>query len=339
MILLLAGIVYSSGCMEERVVDEKATSTVMSATSTLRAKSVLMPGEDKPLENDAAENKLVVTEYSDFQCPYCKYALPIITKLKASYGDQIELVYRHFPLSAIHPHAEKAAQAAECARKQGKFWTYHDMLFENQDKLNDTYFKDYARVIGLKQKEFNTCLDGGETFQKVKDDFEMGKIQGVESTPTFFIGERMIVGAQALEVFEKEIMKEAPWIGKVSTGRSDDASLPFEEESCVDGLLNQGEDRIDCGGVCRRCDTEKDDLVECMNNAKVILYYIQDCPRCGSQITYFRDSFSLLESVDCSKEKEKCDRDGVKGYPTWVISGKAYIGVSIDSVKTISGCS
>lgn len=337
VILFLMGVVILSGCIGDKDVNEgsqeKTTTSLNETSTTIQQRKT--PEIKEPVNKTG---KVVITEYSDFECPFCRNVLPTMMQLKATYGDQIDFVFKHFPLTGQHEYAERAAFAAECARAQARFWTYHDMLFANQDKLDDESLKLYAREIGLDQTRFNECLDNNETFDMVKDDFETGLSLGVNSTPTFFIGTRKIMGSQPYRIFEKEIIRAAPQIKKVFSGRPPDNVLSAGEKSCVDGVLNQDEERPDCGGLCKPCATEKDDLVECLNKADSTLYYSIDCPHCEAQIRYFKDSFTLLSSVDCSKERDRCISDGVRGYPTWVISGKRHVGVLIDSIKKITVC-
>src|SRR3989344_4720461 len=110
--------------------------------------------------------EITIVEFSDFQCPFCAraYSDAIAQFEQSDYfknGD-VNLVYKHFPLNSIHPQAQKAAEAAECANKQGKFWEYHNMLFENQQALDIASLKSYASEVGLDTAKFNSCLDNGE---------------------------------------------------------------------------------------------------------------------------------------------------------------------------------
>lgn len=152
-------------------------------------------------QNTGSGEVVIIEEFSDFECPFCARALPTIEQLKAQYGDNIEIVYRHFPLS-IHPNAPKAAQASECARDQDMFWEYHDMLFANQQALQVNNLKRYAADLGLDTAAFNDCLDGGEKAALVQADFEEGRQRGVTGTPTFFIGDEKLVGAQPASAFQ-----------------------------------------------------------------------------------------------------------------------------------------
>ena len=138
---------------------------------------------------------LVLEEYSDFQCPYCQSALPLLSKLQEEYGDKLNIVYKHSPLLQIHPYAGNAAEASECAAEQGKFWEYHDLLFANQGALDMTSLKVYAAQLNLDTLRFNQCLDGHEKAHLVEKDLNEAILKGVTGTPTFFINTTKILGA------------------------------------------------------------------------------------------------------------------------------------------------
>jgi protein-disulfide isomerase len=129
----------------------------------------------------------VLVEYGDYECPYCGAAHPVVTELKRRLGDQICLVYRHFPLTRIHPRAEHAAEAAEAAGAQGRFWPMHDTLFEHQDALDDESLLTYAVELGLDARRLAADLNAGTHQPRVREDFLSGVRSGVNGTPTFFI--------------------------------------------------------------------------------------------------------------------------------------------------------
>lgn len=131
--------------------------------------------------------KLVIVEYSDFQCPFCRAAFPIIREAVTSYGDRgLRLVYRDFPVDEIHPEARGAAEAAQCAHAQGKFWAYHDKLFQNADALDATSLARYAEQIGLDRTQFDACVASRQFRQAVEEDSQAGVKLGVKGTPTWF---------------------------------------------------------------------------------------------------------------------------------------------------------
>lgn len=170
----------------------------------VQAESSTYSQETIALGDGAASPAVRIIEYSDFQCPYCSRVVPTLKQIKEAYGDDVEVVFKNFPLS-FHANAQKAAEAAECAKDQGVFWEYHDILFANQNALGVSNLKKYATELGLDSEAFNACLDGGVKSQAVQKDFEEGKTRGVTGTPSFFINEQMIVGAQPYEKFAEVI--------------------------------------------------------------------------------------------------------------------------------------
>ncbi len=153
---------------------------------------------------------VTIIEYSDFQCPFCgrffQQTLPLIKENYIKTG-KAKLEYKHFPLS-FHQYAQKAAEAAECAGEQGKFWEMHDKIFENQQALDTESLKSYARDIGLNGDQFDSCLDSGKYASKVQQDFNDGREAGVSGTPTLFVNGQKIVGAQPFETFKNAIEAE-----------------------------------------------------------------------------------------------------------------------------------
>lgn len=164
-----------------------------------------------------SDAKVTVIEFSDFQCPFCRQhytkTLPEIKKAYIETG-KIHYVYRDFPLS-FHKDAQKAAEAAECADDQGKFWAFHDKIFDGQNKLGTgtvdiplVDIKKYAKELSLDTKVFNECLDSGKYTAEVQKDFADGTSVGANATPTFFINGRILVGAQPFSEFQKIIDAE-----------------------------------------------------------------------------------------------------------------------------------
>jgi protein-disulfide isomerase len=130
---------------------------------------------------------IILVEYGDFQCPYCGRAYPLIKRLLKERGKDIHFVFRNFPLSEIHVHAFAAALAAEAAGKQGKFWEMHDLIFENQDLLDDDFLLSSAQFLGLDMKQFKMDSKSEELQNKIDSDFDSGVRSGVNGTPSFFL--------------------------------------------------------------------------------------------------------------------------------------------------------
>ena len=133
--------------------------------------------------------KAVVTlvEYGDYECPYCGQAYPVVDQLLDMYRDVLRLAYRHFPLTTVHPHAQRAAEAAEAAGAQGQFWEMHSMLYENQDALDEESLLEYAGDLGLSVEQFASELAEHRHAPKIQEDVASGIRSGVNGTPTFFI--------------------------------------------------------------------------------------------------------------------------------------------------------
>jgi protein-disulfide isomerase len=164
-----------------------------------------------PINNDdyvfgKKDAKVVIIEYTDFECPYCARHYDTAKKIKETYGNKIAFVTRNYPLS-FHPQAQKAAEASECAGEQGKFWQMYDVLFEANKAKNmsvDTW-KAEAKKMGLNTKKFNDCLDSGKYAEKVADEMEAGAYAGVSGTPATFINGELISGALPFETFKQII--------------------------------------------------------------------------------------------------------------------------------------
>jgi protein-disulfide isomerase len=138
------------------------------------------------------QNAIVtLVEYGDYQCPFCAAAQPNVRRVQAQFGEKLALVYRHFPLTEIHPDALVAAQTAEFAGDHGLFWEMHEAIFQNQRMLSQTMLFALASRFGLSQFELRDAINRGRYLGKINDDFMGGIRSGVNGTPTFFInGER-----------------------------------------------------------------------------------------------------------------------------------------------------
>lgn len=146
--------------------------------------------------------KVTLVEYSDFECPYCAQIRPTLDKILEQYPNDVRLIYRQYPLS-FHAQAQKAAEASECAAEQGKFWEMHDKLFDmnSAGTLSVANFKSAAGDLGLKQSQFDNCLDTGKYEQKVKNDETEGTQYGVQGTPATFVNGTLVSGAVPIAQF------------------------------------------------------------------------------------------------------------------------------------------
>ncbi len=143
------------------------------------------------------EPELLVVEFSDFQCPACKQVQPLVEQLMEEYRGRVGLVYRHFPLDQIHPNARRAAVASEIMAEEGKFWEYHDLLFERQEAWAasedlDSLLAVYAQELGVDREAYMSRLEDESWADKVQADWTAGVSLGVDATPTFFVdGEKI----------------------------------------------------------------------------------------------------------------------------------------------------
>lgn len=163
-----------------------------------------VPLGDSP-ERGPSDAWVTIVEFSDFQCPACGAAAPTIVQLLSRYPADLRLVYKHFPLTMIHPNARPAAIAAECAREQGRFWEMHDRLFANQRALTSDDLKAYASAIGLDIAKWESCLSNPGPAARVDADEALGEKLGVRATPTFVINGKPLEGAAPLATFEQRV--------------------------------------------------------------------------------------------------------------------------------------
>jgi protein-disulfide isomerase len=155
--------------------------------------------------------QVVIVEFSDFECPYCKATQPTLRELDKQYGDRILHVFRNYPIASLHPGSVGAAVAALCANDQGKFWEYHDRLFEKatgSGSLTNAVIRTIASELELNSTEFNSCFNSKKYLERVQKDFEDGTQYTVSGTPTFFINNRIVSGNLPVEVFKKVIDEE-----------------------------------------------------------------------------------------------------------------------------------
>ena len=187
------------------------------AQAQTTAQPIMVSLDDDPIRGEP-NAPITIVEFSDFQCPFCaRFHSNTWPQLEQNYisTGKVNFVYRDFPIQSIHPNAIPAALASECADEQGKFWEFHDMLFENQKRWQGlsiqtgiSTFKEYAQELGLNMDEFNSCLDSEKYAQEVNKDLQDGREYGVTGTPGFFVGNEKIgftkiIGAQPYSVFQR----------------------------------------------------------------------------------------------------------------------------------------
>ena len=160
----------------------------------------------------AANAKVTIVEFSDFQCPYCGRVGPTLARLLEEYPDDVRIVYKHLPLS-FHKQALPAAKASMAAERQGKFWEFHDELFKNQRQLTDERFVEIAKSLGLDTKKFEEDYRSAEVATQVAQDMNEARRLGVTGTPGFFVNGKFLSGARPYDAF-KEAVEEALARGK-----------------------------------------------------------------------------------------------------------------------------
>ncbi len=148
-----------------------------------------------------ANAPVTIVEFSDYECPYCSRAEEVVNRVMKDYDGKVRLVYRDYPLP-IHPQAQKAAEAANCAGDQGKYWEMHEKLFANQQALGVDALKGYAKDLKLDDAKFDKCLDSGEKAKGIEESKKAGEKLGVTGTPAFFINGLQLTGAQPYEEFK-----------------------------------------------------------------------------------------------------------------------------------------
>ena len=155
-----------------------------------------------------ADAPVTIVKFEDFHCPFCKEAQHTLAQLLTKYPDRVKLAHKDFPIDELHPAARTGHVAARCAAEQGKFWSFHDLLFANGPKAAPADLRNYAHAAGVDIASFEQCLASGRFVAAVEKDVADGKRAGVTGTPAFYINGRMLSGAQPVEAFVKVIEEE-----------------------------------------------------------------------------------------------------------------------------------
>lgn len=158
-----------------------------------------VPVSDRDHVRGKIDAPITLLEYGDYECPDCEHAAPIVNQLRAKFSDRMRFVFRHFPQSAIHPHASIAAHAAEAAGAQGKFWEMHDVLFKHQHDLIDHDITHFGLMIGLELYRFEADLSSQRYLPIVGENYESGIESGVKGTPTFFFNGKRYRGPATVD--------------------------------------------------------------------------------------------------------------------------------------------
>jgi protein-disulfide isomerase len=211
--------------------------------------SVISPvkGSDHILGNFNAPVTLLV--YTDFQTPFYVRHYETLKQLMEHYGDKVRIVFRHYPLTSIHPNAQKAAEASVCAEEQGKFWEYHDILLKSQDANGVADLKKYASQLNLNQKTFDACLDSGVYSSRVAKNAREAEAYGINGIPSTFVNGKFFAGAYPYDTFKIEI-DNLLYVELNPDNKIENITLKFvnQEKSFVSkvnqGLINRIQGRI-----------------------------------------------------------------------------------------------
>jgi protein-disulfide isomerase len=177
-------------------------------TASIPNTKLTVPVEGRDHIQGNIKASITLLEYGDYECPYCGEAYPIVKEIQERLGEKLCFAFRNFPLANSHPHAVHAAEAAEAAAAQGQFWEMHDMLFENQQALEDEDLAEYATALNLDAKRLVREVQSGEHEERVKEDFKGGTRAGVNGTPTFFINGERYDGPRDVESFLEALTEE-----------------------------------------------------------------------------------------------------------------------------------
>ena len=166
---------------------------------------LVVPIHDTDHTVGPSDAPVTLVEYGDFECPNCRQAAPACKLLLQKFGERIRFVYRHFPLEEVHLHARLAAEAAEAAASQGKFWQMHDLLYANQSHLTPPDLHAYAEQLGLDLRLYQAELQDHRHLQRVRSDQQSGRDSGVRATPTFFVNGAICDVSFGLDALERAV--------------------------------------------------------------------------------------------------------------------------------------
>ena len=166
-----------------------------------------LPVGDRDHIRGVADAPVTLVEYGDYECPHCRQVAPVVTELRERFGDRLRYIFRHFPITTAHPHAQMAAEAAEAAAAQGKFWEMHDRLFGYEGVLDRSQLRRFARELDLDVERFERELDEHAHAEHVREDFLSGVRSGANGTPAFFLNGVRYDGAWDLDSLVAAVRK------------------------------------------------------------------------------------------------------------------------------------
>jgi protein-disulfide isomerase len=187
---------------------------------------ITVPVSERDHIQGPATAAVTLVQYGDFECPYCRAAVPVVEELQQALGDQLRFVFRHFPLTAVHPHAQHAAEAAEAAAVEGKFFEMHAALFAHQDALDDQDLVQYAVELGIEPARIRDALGRNTYASRVLEDVESGIASGVRGTPTFYLDDIRYDGNVGVRQFLAAIQAAHPDVVADAEGRPEQGTIP-----------------------------------------------------------------------------------------------------------------
>lgn len=205
-VLVVCAVIVTGLLVRREFGGAKSTSPVVAVDSVVNWKELAATGSiigspDAPLK---------IVEFSDFQCPSCARSRIALEAIRAEHPDLVALVYRHFPLTDIHPHALPAAIASECAGEQARFGAYHDALFQHQDSIGAKPWRRYAEEVGVKDLDaFEKCVQEERPRSRIASDMASGQGLSVSGTPTFIFRERMVSGTTSIPMLAEWVREAA----------------------------------------------------------------------------------------------------------------------------------
>lgn len=199
--LRIYGKYYHERTTENALISSGNVSKLDGNLGTTSTVPFLTPTADDDPAIGADDPTIEIIAFEDFECPFCKEAAPVLRALVEQYPNDIRFVFRDFPLTTIHSQALPTAMAGECANDHGKFWEWHDIVFERQSQLSaaETVFPLWAEELELDVDEFTTCLESEQYRKEVEKDFDQGLLAGVTGTPTYFVNGEKVAGSLSLE--------------------------------------------------------------------------------------------------------------------------------------------
>lgn len=217
ILLVISAFLIGSFYTKVQMLEKGTVSRSTQPAQTTRPASTILSSEKFAevvkgaiLVSGSENAKVKLVEFTDFECPFCaRFFSETLRQIEKEYkAGQVAYYLRHFPLYSIHPNAENASLAAECAREQGKFREMHDAIFENQQKMSVAELKDHAVKIRLKTSQFDSCLDSKKYKDNIDRDVKLGTELGISGTPAFYLNGRVINGAQPFSIFKAAIDEE-----------------------------------------------------------------------------------------------------------------------------------